>query len=202
MIAPVKTVQQIELELILAAKNGDKDALGELYEMHKNFIWRCALKIERAKSSLMTRRGLTAEDLVQVALLRFVRSVEMFDETKGFRFLTYSGRAMQNAMMHKLRYRKSDREIISVDDPDNGRIAVLSKSDVFADVAANEEYQLLHGAISKLPERNRDIVKRRLDGEKLDQIGTYYGITKERVRQIADKSIEQVAELIRNEVKA
>ena len=62
--------------------------------------------------------------------------------------------------------------------------------------AANrEEMAMLRAAIKRLPEQMRIIVQMRLQGRILDEVGTYYGITRERVRQIEEQAHELLREM-------
>jgi RNA polymerase sigma factor (sigma-70 family) len=52
-------------------------------------------------------------------------------------------------------------------------------------------------ALSKLPDREREIVKMRLiDGLKLHEVGEKFGLTKERVRQIQEAAMKKLRELL------
>lgn len=47
--------------------------------------------------------------------------------------------------------------------------------------------KVVEALASQAPERNLDILKRRMEGQTLEQVGQVHNITRERVRQIADK---------------
>lgn len=51
----------------------------------------------------------------------------------------------------------------------------------------------------EIEDRNRDIVVRRLHGETLEQIGQTYNLTRERVRQLANKAIKNFRDLYQKE---
>ena len=68
------------------------------------------------------------------------------------------------------------------------------------------EQDVLRRAVGELPEREREVVKRRygLDGDddpaSLEAIGRELGLTRERVRQIEAKALEQLA--VNREIEA
>jgi RNA polymerase sigma-32 factor len=61
---------------------------------------------------------------------------------------------------------------------------------------------LLKQALEKLPERERDIlIRRRLSEEPvtLEDLGTHYGISRERIRQLEVRAFDKVQKLVRND---
>ena len=61
---------------------------------------------------------------------------------------------------------------------------------------------LLKQALKKLPERERDIlIRRRLseDPVTLEDLGTHYGISRERIRQLEVRAFDKVQKLVRND---
>jgi RNA polymerase sigma factor (sigma-70 family) len=68
------------------------------------------------------------------------------------------------------------------------------------------EQDVLHRAVAQLPDREREVVKRRygLGGDRdpasLEAIGRELGLTRERVRQIEANALEQLA--VNREIEA
>jgi RNA polymerase primary sigma factor len=109
--------------------------------------------------------------------------------------------------------RRAARAITSLDRP-VGEESDTSFGDLFASDEAQPEEELtvsleqdvLHRAIAQLPEREREVVKRRygLNGDRdpasLEAIGRELGLTRERVRQIEASALEQLA--VNREIEA
>jgi RNA polymerase primary sigma factor len=80
------------------------------------------------------------------------------------------------------------------------------EEDVEQEVTINLAQEALHDALDELPERQREVLKRRYglngdrDPESLEEIGRGLGITRERVRQIEAEALERLA--VRREIAA
>jgi RNA polymerase primary sigma factor len=108
--------------------------------------------------------------------------------------------------------RQAARAITSLDRPIGEGEGALG--DLFAAEGAEPEEELtvsleqdvLHRAVAQLPEREREVVKRRygLNGDRdpksLEAIGRELGLTRERVRQIEASALEQLA--VNREIEA
>jgi RNA polymerase primary sigma factor len=108
--------------------------------------------------------------------------------------------------------RQAARAITSLDRPVGEGDAALG--DLFAAEGAEPEEELtvsleqdvLRRAVSQLPEREREVVKRRYglngdsDPKSLEAIGRELGLTRERVRQIEASALEQLA--VNREIEA
>ena len=69
-------------ELIEKAKNGDKDACGQIIETNTPLIW-----------SIVRRflgRGAESDDLYQLGCLGLLKAIHGFDESLGYQFSTYA----------------------------------------------------------------------------------------------------------------
>jgi|SRR5829696_3258570 len=109
--------------------------------------------------------------------------------------------------------RQAARAITSLDKalgPDNegrfGDLFASEDSEPEEELTVSLEEDVLRRAVAQLPEREREVVKRRygLDGERdpasLATIGRELGLTRERVRQIEASALEQLA--VNREIEA
>ena len=99
-----------------------------------------------------------------------------------------------------------DRPIGSESEGSLGELVASEQAPPEEEVTVSLEQEVLRRAVAQLPEREREVVKRRygLNGDRdpasLEAIGRELGLTRERVRQIEARALEQLA--VNREVEA
>lgn len=126
------------------------------------------------------------DELVCEGNMSLLRSVELFDVSKGYKFSTYACHSICNIIFR--RWRKKSRELPTVPDPDLG-------SQPAADTDLMELSQVLFDA--PLDDKERAVVQMRyLDEEPLilEEIGRRLkpAVSKERVRQIEARALDKL----------
>ena len=90
--------------------------------------------------------------------------------------------------------------------PDGRELFAAEQAPPEEEVTVSLEQDVLRRAVAQLPDREREVVKRRygLNGDRdpasLEAIGRELGLTRERVRQIEARALEQLA--VNREVEA
>jgi RNA polymerase primary sigma factor len=110
------------------------------------------------------------------------------------------------SLKHVREVRRAARAVASLDKPLGdegdtafGDIVATHEANVEEEVVVGLSEHALRGAVEKLPEREKEVIKLRygMDGDpdpmSLETIGRHLGLTRERVRQIETQALERLA---------
>ena len=245
-----------EVELAQRIRKGDRKALERLTKANLRFVVSVAKQYQN--------QGMSLPDLINEGNVGLIKAAEKFDETRGFKFISYAvwwirqsilqaiaeqSRIVRlplnqvgsvnkiNRMLSKFEQeherRPSSIEIaeetdipeekvdeallstgrhISVDAPfvdgeDNSLLDVMVNDDApMADkqLVVESLRSEIESVLKLLNERERNVVKAfyGIDGPELtlEEIGTKFGLTRERVRQIKEKAIRRLRTNTKNEM--
>ena len=166
---PAPPTREEELRLLQAVEKGDITARGELIERNLRLVVYIARRFDNT--------GVNMEDLISIGTIGLIKAVETFQISKGIKLATYSSRCIENEILMHLRKIANQKTEVSFDEPLNtdwdGNELLLSDvlgTDpdlVMRPIEAEVDRQLLHQAVARLDERERQIVTMRygLDGK-------------------------------------
>lgn len=245
-----------EVELAQKIKKGDRKALEKLTKANLRFVVSVAKQYQN--------QGLSLPDLINEGNVGLIKAAEKFDETRGFKFISYAvwwirqsilqaiaeqSRIVRlplnqvgsvnkiNKVLNKFEQenerRPSIEEIsekvdlpedkiddalkinsrhVSVDAPfadgeDNSLLDILVNNDSpMADntLVLESLRAEINTALQGLNERERNVIEAFFGINQpemtLDEIGTKYGLTRERVRQIKEKAIRRLRNSTKNKI--
>lgn len=191
-----------DYELIALAQGGSVEARNTLIERHLGFIY------ARTMAYCHNR---DAEEFIADATLGFIRAIEKFEPHRGLKLLTYAdhwirqkvykGYAEVVQMVHIPDYlRESSRKInesCKTDaqrarswfslDRDKGPALAARRRSVRHEEAPFTDIRAL---AQSLPPRHFHVIKMRLNGKMLREIGALTGITRQRVLQIEQEAVQ------------
>ncbi|TWT34553.1 sigma-70 family RNA polymerase sigma factor [Blastopirellula retiformator] len=132
-----------------------------------------------------------------------LNAIDKFDYARGYRFSTYATHAIQRNLFRWIEKRNKRRKL---ETPEEVAIQTAASPSVDPDQPTDQDVQLAFDAIMSrigdaLDDREQFIVRERfgLDhlgkGKSLREIGDELGISKERARQLYQRSIEKLAEV-------
>ncbi len=238
-----------EAELAARAKKGDQKALEDLIKANLRFVVSVAKQYQN--------KGLSLPDLISEGNIGLIKAAMHFDETRGFKFISYAVwwirqsimqalaeksrqirlpvnkigiqsriRQVINELEQKLQREPSIEEIAEAlevdekfvremleqgesmlsleapmgsDDSDLKLVDILSSNDYRADAAITKEEnkKVIEDLLKTLPPRDAEIIRMYFGIGKshrytLDEIGAYFNLTRERVRQIKNKAMQQL----------
>lgn len=240
-----------EVELAQLIRNGDKEALDKMTRANLRFVVSVAKQYQN--------QGLTLPDLINEGNMGLIKAAKKFDETRGFKFISYAVWWIRQAILQALAEQSrivrlplnkigaitkinsvvskleqdmerpptageiADTLDLPIDDVKNSLRHGLRHVSMDAPVSgdsgedrsmydmykeneeANPDQKLLSESLrqevkrslSTLAKREAEILRLYFGLDKnpshtLEEIGTLYGLTRERVRQIKEKAIRRL----------
>ena len=245
-----------EVELAQRIRKGDREALEKLTKANLRFVVSVAKQYQN--------QGLSLPDLINEGNLGLIKAAEKFDETRGFKFISYAVWWIRQSILQAIaeqsrivrlplnqvgsvnkinrvlnrfeqenERRPSIEEIadkvdlpqdkiedamkvnnrhVSVDAPfvdgeDNSLLDIMVNDDApMADrtLVVESLKSEINNALKTLNERERNIIEAfygiNSPEMTLEEIGTKFGLTRERVRQIREKAIRRLRACTKNHI--
>lgn len=197
--------QKEEFDLWKKYKYGhDKSAKEKLVKSNLKFV----ANVARCYQG----RGLSYSDLIAEGNMGLIRGIEKFDGEKGFKVISYSVWWIKQAIMEALEERNSSEDedlpddnlnVDGSDDDAEENEIVTALPFINEDISDNNNptaKERINFLLSFLTERERFIIESYwgLGGDRpmtLEMIGEEINLTKERVRQIAAKTLTKLRSL-------
>ena len=161
--------------------------------------------------------GVGVEDLISIGTIGLIKSINTFNPEKNIKLATYASRCIENEILMYLRRNNKTRLEVSIDEPLNvdwdGNELLLSdilgtdEDIIYRDMENEVERNLLMGAVNKLTEREKTIIKLRFglgsrDGNEMTQkeVASYLGISQSYISRLEKKIMRQLKKEMSNHI--
>jgi RNA polymerase primary sigma factor len=198
-------LQKLKKKLL---KNGiDKDLAEQFLEWHRRFehfreyLVRTNLALVLAMAK-RTRLGETDfAEIVSEGNMALLRAVDKFNVERGFKFSTYACRAILKAFSRTAMKSSRHRTRFPVEfEPDLEKSDWSDrKRDMVEEDCVDELKQIVDRNLAELSDVEQTVIRRRFNWEQqeeapltLEEVGKIIGVTKERVRQIQNKALIKI----------
>lgn len=155
--------------------------------------------------SLFRQHRMDQDDALQVASIGLWHACQRFDPTRGIKLSTYAVQCARGFLLTAL-----NKQRFGVPRPVDGgmdltRFELVGErvdldrvvdDEAPADAVRNEQVAAVRAAIAQLPERLGRIIRMRMNGARLDDIGDAFGFTRERARQLVVKAEDRLRRLL------
>lgn len=179
--------------LIIRAQAGDKDALAELIEMYKPFIWKSARQLYI--------NGYEDEDLIQIGVMGLIKAVHKYKPEKKSNFTNFAITVIKNvynAELRKIITKKWDEKFkcsLNSLTPNGTELVEMLVSDesVEEDIILKEDILILREALKKLSQEEREIITWfYLQNKLLTEYALEKGITKSSAAKRKVRALEKL----------
>jgi RNA polymerase sporulation-specific sigma factor len=157
---PPPMTREEEAACIGLLSGGSPEAKQTLIERNLRLVVYIARRFENT--------GINIEDLISIGTIGLIKAINTYDPGKNIKLATYASRCIENEILMFLRKTSNRRTEISFDEPLNtdwdGNELLLSDvlgtdaDTVMRPMEDDVDRKLLWGAISKLTEREREII--------------------------------------------
>lgn len=177
-----------EAAVAMQLKTGDVASRDRLIESNLRFVVKIVFRYWSP--------GLPMMDMISEGCIGLIKAAKTYDSSKGFRFLTYAGDAIAQAVVKAIEsYKRYEHD--SLDDAIYGGETETSQRDVLIskDVQGDDTvfFNQVRDILDCLNDRERMIITLRFwDGFTYDAIGLRAGISRERVRQIEARALRKL----------
>jgi RNA polymerase sigma factor (sigma-70 family) len=172
----------------------------------KNFLIRSNLRLVVSIAKRHIKPTGNFFEMVSDGNMSLIRAIEKFDYSKGNKFSTYASWAIMKNFARSIpaehtrldRFRTGKDEIFmqSTDSRDNPFQQELQNK---------QQHQALMGILDQLDDREKNIILYRYglikgtEPQTLEEVGTRFGVTKERIRQLEARALKKARKIAQEE---
>lgn len=170
----------------------------------KNFLIRSNLRLVVSIAKRHLRPGMNLFEMISDGNLSLIRSVEKFDYTRGNKFSTYStwaimrnfARSVPAQHVQRDRYRTGQEELLLGRSDEGG-------NPFHEQIVNRQQHTVIMQILGNLDSREREVITRRFglsegtEPQTLAEVGEWFGVTKERIRQLESRALQKLQRVAR-----
>jgi len=172
----------------------------------KNFLIRSNLRLVVSIAKRHMKPTSNFFEMVSDGNMSLIRAIEKFDYSKGNKFSTYASWAIMKNYARSIPAEHKVLDRFRTGNDDVFRFSEDERGSQFADEATNlRQHQMIMSILGNLDERERAIIVHRYglergsEPETLEQVGTRFNVTKERIRQIESRAMSKIRKIATDE---
>ena len=189
-----------------SAEMDEVEALVDKAVEIKNFLIRSNLRLVVSIAKRHIKPNTNFFEMVSDGNMSLIRAIEKFDYSKGNKFSTYASWAIMKNYARSIpaehkwmdRFRTGKEELFSS--------STDERSDQFQEELTNhKQHNAIMEILEHLDEREQDIIRYRYglnrgtEPQTLEQVGTHFGVTKERIRQLEARALKKLRKVAQEE---
>ena len=194
-----------EQNALQGLENGDETAKQRLIEHNLRLVVYIARRFENT--------GVNLEDLISIGTIGLIKAIGTYRRDKNIRLATYASRCIENEILMHIRKISNQKTEVSLEEPINmdgeGNELLLSdilgtdEDVVFRGLEEDVDLQCLRMALSRLPQREKEIVTMRygLEGRReltQKEVAAHMGISQSYISRLEKRIMLRLKkELIR-----
>jgi RNA polymerase sigma-70 factor (ECF subfamily) len=179
--------------LLAAARGGSRDALGELLESYRRYLYRVAR--DQLDPRLLPKGD--QSDLVQETFREAQQAFNQFRGTSEEEFLVWIRQILLHRVNRFTRHyrgtqkRSSAREIVL--DPNDSAAYPAHQPTPSTEAAANDQYEAVQEVLARLPNDYQAVIRMKyVDGMSFEDIGRAIGRSAEAARKVWMRAVERL----------
>jgi RNA polymerase sigma factor (sigma-70 family) len=172
----------------------------------KKFLIRSNLRLVVSIAKRHLQPSMNFFEMVSDGNVSLMRAIEKFDYTKGNKFSTYATWAIMKNFARSIPAEHTQRDRFRTGNDEVFHASPDSRGSQWMDESTNaRQREAINTILEQLDERERSILQHRYGLERgtepltLEQVGSRFGVTKERIRQIEARALQKLRKIASEE---
>ncbi len=172
----------------------------------KNFLIRSNLRLVVSIAKRHIKPNQNFFEMVSDGNMSLIRAIEKFDYSRGNKFSTYASWAIMKNFARSIPAEHTRLDRFRTGNDEVFQYSSDTRANHFQEELVNrKQHQLIMGILEQLDDREREIIKSRFgltrgaEPQTLEQVGSCFGVTKERIRQLEARALKKLRKIAQDE---